>query len=297
MSEGYEAMVASWAERELDLKDNEGQEKLSVQRNRIEQGPSGAPEIGLRLKITQHTSVLGTKVYGLVHKICWGSHNGNQACLLVVRFRLTSSSGVFRLRKAVITIRFDNHPPRVGPRPPAGGRSDSVLRMFSPRQIYGIPTNVHHGLGWSVAAQSSVSTGAGTVGPQGSRMSSTRYATEVALEIAGMDDVDRDKDLPNIVVFEIDENPKTSRGVPRELYFGAVVQCDGPIQADIETSIGDRSAWPWTRDDPIILRPGSDHGDVPPSIPRNFDQLTDDDWKILVPYQEETLNAVQWSSP
>lgn len=293
MADDGETMQDSWAERELEFDGIEGQGKLSPQRNLVEEGSDGAREVGMRVKITHHSNVLGTRVYGLIHKVRWGTYKGEAACLLVVRFRFTFSTGFFRLRKAVVVIRFDNHPVRKEGRPVVGCRDDPILRIFSPRQIYGIPTEVEHEVAWSAAAQCSISAGPVGVGPEISRASTARYTTQAAIEIAGMDDADLDKDLPNIVTFEIDENSKTSRGIPRELYFGAVVQCDGTIQADIEASVSDRSAWPWTRDDPIILKPGLNYGGVPAGLPHDFDHLTDDDWKVLVPYQDGRTNTAQ----
>ena len=277
-------------ERELEFEKVEGQGELSVQRNKIEIGSNGQPVTGLRTKITQHSNVLGVNVYGSVNKLFWGTYNNKLACLLVVRFRFAAGSRLFRLRKAVVAFRFDNSP---SAKNSIDVQADPVVRIFSPKHIYGIPTGVEHEHIWNVKAQCSVSIGPFSAGPEGEYGRTTRYDTESALEIAGMDEPDGDKELSNKVVFEVDENKKTANGVPRELLFGAVVQCDGPIQADVETSIGDRTAWPWTTDDPIILRPGTTYGEISTDMPLDFEQLTDEDWNTLVPYQRERTSAVQ----
>lgn len=286
-----ERLLASYEEeRELEFKNIEGQGELSVQRNKTEVGADGQPATRFRAKITHHSNIFGARVYGVVNKLCWGKFNDNLACLLVVRFRFAPSSGLFRLRKAVIAFRFENYPPIKNS---TGMQVDPVVKIFSPKHIYGIPTGVEHEHVWSATAQCSVSTGPANLGPEVQVSRTTRYNTESALEIAGMDEPDEDKELPNKVIFEVDENEKVAKGIPRELFFGAVVQCDGPMQADVETSIGDRTAWPWTSDDPIILKPGFTYGGIAANMPTNFEQLTDDDWKILVPYQEERTSAAQ----
>ncbi|KAI1610275.1 hypothetical protein EDD36DRAFT_477010 [Exophiala viscosa] len=291
MDHDTDSLLASYQEeRELDLEDIGGQGQLSVQRNKTEVGADGREEIKLRPKITHHSNIFGARVYGVVNKLCWGSYDGKLACLLVVRFRFSCGSGIFRLRKAEIAFRYENY---TGVENSAGMRSDPVVKIFSPRHIYGIPTQVEHEYVWTGIAQASVSAGPVNLGPELQYSRTTRFNTESALEIGGVDELDGDKDLPNKVFFEVNENAKLARGVPKELHFGVVVMCDGPIQVDIETSIGDRTAWPWTSDDPIIMKPGITFGDTPTYIPRDFKQLTDDHWKLLVHYQEERTNAVQ----
>lgn len=291
MERTNEQLLASYeVERELSFMNIEGQGELSVQRNKTEIGPDGQPFTGLRAKITHHSNIFGIRIYGVVHKLCWGSYNDNLACLLVVRFRFAPGSGLFRLRKAVISFRFENYPASEGL---ASAQTYPVVQIFSPKHIFGIPTSVEHEHFWSATAQCSVSSGPIDVGPEAQLSRTTRFQTEAALEIAGMDELDEDKELPSKVIFEVDENEKVAKGIPRELFFGTVVQCDGPMQAEIDTSIRDKTAWPWKSDDPIILRPGISYGQIPANLPTKFEQLKDDDWKILVPYQEEKKSVVQ----
>lgn len=277
-------------ERECDFEDVEGQGQLSIRRNETIKGPDGQLETRLRPHITHHSNILGQKVIGSVDKILWGRYKDRTACLLVLRFRFIASTGLFRLRKAAVMVRFLNHGPNAdsGPARPA-----PVVRAFSPGNIFGIPTEVEHEYAWEATAQFSLSSGFVEAGPEVTRGHTMRYTTEDTLEIAGMSEPDEDHDLDNKVVFEIDENSAEKRGVPRELYFGVLVECEGPIQADVRTTIGDRSAWPWTTDDPIVVKPGVAYGSLPQEITRKFEQLTDENWSTLVPYSQERVNRTQ----
>lgn len=273
---------ASWKERELVFTEEEGQGQLQVQLN---QG------IELRSKITQHSNFLGNRVYGAVNKVFSGTYETQPACLLVVRFNFRGNRGWFRLRKATITICFNNHP---NPSLPNNSRTHPIVRVFSPRLIYGLQTGEEKETHWELGARCATA-GPLQTGLEASLGGASRVSLDHALEIAGMDEPEFDKQHSNKVVFEVDENSKQSQGVPRELYFGVMVTHDnkGAIQADITTSIGDRTAWPWSRDDPIILAPRRTFGQDLASLPQDFKSWTDDHWKTAVPYLEERIHVVQ----
>lgn len=281
---------SSWKERELIFTEIDGQGELSRIRNIPVVDQEGNEEIGLRPKITHHSDILSRKVYGSVNKVRWGTFDNEPACLLVVRFRFYCRSGLFRLKRASITISFNNHP-LTGE--PVGQRRDPKVGIYSPKHIFGIPTEVEREYTYGVALQSSASAGPVKLGAELSFGGTRSFKVEESLEIVGMDEPDFDKMEPNKVIFDIDENPNCNKGVPRELYAGVVVVHDGPIQAEVSTSVDDRWAWPWTKDDPIVLNPGTIYGQVPETLPTMYEGLNDDDWKVLVPYGGERTDSVQ----
>jgi hypothetical protein len=281
MSEGNAEIPPFWGEKELNFTEEKGQGQLRPQRNKGNE---------LRPKISHHKNLLGQKVYAGVNKVHWGTYKGNPACLLVVRVRFYFDKGLFRLKKAAITVCFNKYP-----QPAAANdtRADPIVCVYSPKHVWGEPTEEEKETHWEVAARCSVSVGPAGLGPEVSQGGSSKINVEHALEIAGMDEPEYDKDYPNKVIFEIDENEKIGRGIPKELYFGIVVQHEGDIQATVTTNIGDATALPWSKDDPIILQPGKTFGNMPPSLLEMFDHWTDDDWNDVVPYIEERGNVKQ----
>jgi len=272
MSEGNVDIPPSWQERELIFTEEKGQGLLQPQRNKGNE---------LRPKVTHHQNLLGQKVYAGVNKIHWGTYMGRPACLIVIRFRFYFDKGFFRLKKAAITFCVNKYPQ---PAPANDNRSDPIVCVYSPKHVWGQAIEEEKETHWEVAARCSVSLGLAESGSEGSREGSSKIHIEHAVEIAGMDEPEYDKDYPNKVIFEIDENEKIGKGIPKELYFGMVVQHEGGIQAEVTTNIGDVTALPWSKDDPIILQPGKSFGHMPTSLSGMFDQWTDDDWTALVPY-------------
>ncbi|KAK5746898.1 hypothetical protein LTR17_000529 [Elasticomyces elasticus] len=276
---------ASWAEREVVFTEEKGTGQLGAQRNNGDD---------LRPKITDHRNVVGQRVYASVNKVRWGTYEGNTACLLVMRFRFYYGKSLFRLRKADITVCFNNYRrASEQTRSIPDARSDPIVCVYSPSHVRGTPTEDEIETHWEIAARCSVNVGPVSVGPEASRGGSSRMKVEHAVEIAGEDMPEGDKDYPNTVIFSIDENEKVTKGIPKELYFGIVVQHEGLLQAEILSSIRDATALPWTKDDPIILQPGKEFGRCTPSLSSKFDEWTDDDWTQLVPYIEESANVKQ----
>ena len=270
-------------EKELIFTTLKGRGQLSSQHNKGDE---------LRHKITHHHNIRGQRVYAGVHKVHWGTYNSNPACLLVIRFRFYYDKGLFRLRKAAITITFNTHPPHRAV--PEDTRPDPILRVYSPKHVWGAPTEEERETHWEIAARIAVTAGPVEIAlPELSRGGSSRVKVEHAVEIAGMDEPEYDKEFPNKLTFEIDENDKIARGVPKELFFGMVVENEGAMQAQVATSIGDATAWPWSRDDPIILKPGETFGALSASLSEKFELWSDDDWNSIVPYIEETGNVKQ----
>ena len=281
MSKGNADIPPSWEEKELIFTEEKGQGQLRPQRNKGNE---------LRPKIIHHKNIFGQKIYAGVNKVHWGTYMGKPACLLVVRFRFYFDKGLLRLKKAAITICINKYSQ---PEAANDARSDPIVCVYSPKHVWGTPTEEEKETHWEVAAQCSVSVGPAQLGPEASRGGSSTIHVEHAVEIAGMDEPEYGKDYPNKVIFEIDENEKIGKGIPKELYFGVVVQYEGDIQAEVTTSIEDVTALPWSKDDPIILQPGKTFGNMPPLLSGMFDQWTDDDWTTLVPYIEERGNVKQ----
>jgi len=294
-STNQEAIPVSWRERELQFAD-EGSGELSRVPNVPTTDETGQKHVGLRNKITHHSDFLGRNVYGSVDKVYWGTFEGNPACLLVVRFNLTHEPGFARLQKFDTSITFRNSlVNRHNTQQPNSRKAPKVVR-YSPACMYGFPTEVNRVYTWGVVLQCSASAGPFDFGPELSFGGERRFRTEDALEITGLSEPEDGVDEPNKVMFSVLGNGSAGYGVPHQLHFGVIIEhCDTEaLEAVVWTSILDRWAWPWSKDDPLVIHQNAERCVVSSTtIPRNFEALTDDHWKKLVPYVGERVNVVQ----
>ena len=69
------------------------------------------------------------------------------------------------------------------------------------------------------------------------------------------------------------------------MFFGVIFEHEGEFQIDVRIDVSDFTAWPWSKDDPILLGTGRTFGKPPRTL--EFDKLTDSDWQHIVPYRAE----------
>jgi hypothetical protein len=87
--------------------------------------------------------------------------------------------------------------------------------VYSPKHVWCEPTKEEKETHWEVAARCSVSVGPAGLGPEVSRGGSSKITVEHVVDIAGMDEPEYDKDYPNKVIFEIDENEENRERHPK----------------------------------------------------------------------------------
>jgi hypothetical protein len=103
--------------------------------------------------------------------------------------------------------------------------------------------------------------------------------------LGGSDWGDRKHRLPNCAKFWLREDEKQTPGVPLELLVAIVFRCRGPSQAMVDVrvdSVFQLLAWPWTKDDPVLLEPGVEYGDIIREGSADFSTLTQEEWRQLV---------------
>lgn len=269
MSEGTEP-EASWKERELVFEIEGGKGELYVQKNKSED---------TRKKIVHIKSLIDREVIGLVERVQYGTFEGRPACLFVARFKFRWDHKAFRFRKVEICFTAANrkgNPPAPGP----------IVRVYSPKQIYGLWSKEHKEYHFDLKLQCSISAGPVQVQVgEASTGKTTSYDVDHALEITGTDWQDNESDEPNMAIFVVDENKLQDTGVPKEMFFGIVFEHAGDFQVDVRMDVSDFTAWPWSKDDPIILGSAKTLGKAPRTL--ELDKLTDADWLEIVPYRAE----------
>ncbi len=97
----------------------------------------------------------------------------------------------------------------------------------------------------------------------------------------------------DIVYWNIRENRRTKKGIPDRLNVAVVVERDGPFFASVEVTVDTPVAngafgHPWTRNNPAAFVPGVVMGAQPRTD--RVDELTEDEWKALVPFEDEWEN-------
>ncbi len=92
---------------------------------------------------------------------------------------------------------------------------------------------------------------------------------------------------------DIKENKRTKDGIPDRINVGVVVEREGSFIATVEVEVttpfmNGAFSYPWTKNSPASFVPGVVMGQQPRT--RKFEQLTLDEWRALIPHEEEWEN-------
>ena len=226
-------------------------------------------------------------VRGMVTNVSHGTFNAQPASLIVFSFSLRSGDHGFRFESANIKIKFSKHPSA-----PPSELNPAVLK-FAPRKIFGLPTV--EGRKTRIGGEISLQASAGplTIGPTLSAERESEYEKEHRYKLVGNYSSSRHGTGWDIVYWDVKENKKTRHGIPDRLNVALVVEREGTFTAsvvvEVDTPIANGAfAFPWTKRRPVAFVPGVVMGRQPKTT--NFDELTDADWRAMIPYEEEWEN-------
>jgi hypothetical protein len=97
----------------------------------------------------------------------------------------------------------------------------------------------------------------------------------------------------DVVYWDTRENRRTKKGIPDRLNVAVVVERDGPFVASVEVTVDRPVAngafnHPWTKNSPAAFVPSVLMGSQPRT--NSFDELTEEEWKALIPFEDEWEN-------
>lgn len=265
------------------------------------QKPTGKGELGRKdrhdLKSDQssqstpskftHKEFLDAGVIGMVSRVCWGTYHGQTACLVVFCFSLRSGDHTLRFRNANVKITFEPHPSSPEPQD-----NPSVL-VFGPRKIFGVPTTESKKLTYNVELSAKAPVGPVEVGPAVSIGKESSFEKEHRFKIVGNLWATKNASDWDIVYWDVKENRKVKHGIPDRLNVGVIVSAHRPFQGIVEVTVDTPLkdglfGFPWSKDSPVPFYPGVSKG--PSSQVYDFEKFTEEDWRAMIPYDEEWQN-------
>ncbi|KAK7413950.1 hypothetical protein QQX98_007133 [Neonectria punicea] len=268
MDSSQNAVLASYVERasNFDLEIDLGIKNLSDEdynRKKISQQDLGSLSLISSLTRVQH-----------------GSWEDAQACLIGFRFQFHDGNAhTLRFRKAKMTIEFQA-------RPVSSPDKDPAVINYGPKKMRAVPTEEQREWQYLGTISAKASMGAFQAGPEISAGVGGSYPRRYAAEIESDDWGDRKHRAPNCVKIWMHEDKKQEDGLPTELLAAVVITLDGPCTATVHVqadALFNIVAWPWTKDDPVLLQPGVGLGQpVGGTGNVDFSKLTDEDWLGLV---------------
>lgn len=238
-------------------------------------------------KVT-HKELWDAGVIGMVSRVSWGKYHGKDACLVVFCFSLRSGDHTLRFRNANVKITFE---PR--PSSPKAQNNPSVL-VYAPRKIYGIPTTESKKLIYNVELSAKASVGPLEVGPSASIGKESSFEKENRFKIVGNLWATKNGSDWDIVYWDVKENRKVKHGIPDRLNVGVIVSAHSPFQGIVEVTVDTPLkdglfGFPWSKDSPVPFYPGVPKGPNPQV--NDFEKFTEEDWRAMIPYDEEWKNV------
>ncbi|KAK4225995.1 hypothetical protein QBC38DRAFT_240715 [Podospora fimiseda] len=236
-----------------------------------------------RFKLTQRDlgsmSVIGTLTK--VEHGKWGPSN-KPACLLCFRFQFQKGNAkLFRFEKAFIVIEFQA-------RPPTHPKDDPAVLRYGPKRLQSVGTTATESWQYTIELSATVGIGPVQAGPTVEFGRQIIYDRHYAETIESDDWGNRRHSRPNCVRIWLREDEKQKDGIPLELLACVVVETTArSFQANVSVKVDsffNLIAWPWSKDDPLLLEPGVNFGTPirEKTGETDFSSLTADEWRQLV---------------
>ncbi|KAG4434024.1 hypothetical protein IFR05_010506 [Cadophora sp. M221] len=283
------SILAAYEPRETTFQKPSGRGELG--RKDRQNLTSGQPSQGDQTTPNKviHKELWDAGVIGMVSRVSWGKYYGKDACLVVFSFSFKSGDSALRFRNSNVKITFERHPSS-----PPEQENPSAL-VFAPRKIYGIPTVESKSLTYNVELSAKVPIGPVEVGPTISVDKGSSFEKEHRFKIIGNFWATKHGADWDVVYWDIKENRKAKQGIPDRLNVGVVINADGPFQGIVEVTVDTLLkdglfGFPWSKDSPVPFYPGVPKGPVPKVI--DFESLGEEDWKAMIPYEEEWQNVL-----
>jgi hypothetical protein len=223
-------------------------------------------------------------VRGMVTNVAHGTFHSRPASLIIFQFSLRSGEHGFRFKNANVKITFSKHPSASTTDP-----SPAILK-FAPRKIFGLPTveGKRNRIGGEISLQ--VPAGPVTIGPKISGETESKYEKEHRFKMVGNFWSSKHGSDWDIVYWDVRENKRTKHGIPDQLNVAVMVERESAFTASVEVTVDTPVAngvfgFPWSKNCPVAFVPGVVMGEQPKTD--RFDVLTDDEWRALIPFDEE----------
>jgi hypothetical protein len=246
--------------------------------------PSSRGSKVVHLDIAPFLSNAGVR--GMVTNVSHGTYNSAPASLIIFTFSFRSGEHGFRFKKANVKITFSKHPT-------AKESATPCVVKFAPRKIYGLPTreSKRNKIGGELAFE--VPVGGFTIGPKLGVEKESEFETEHRFMTVGNFWSSSMESQWDVVYWDMRENRRTKKGIPDRLNVAVVVERDGPFVASVEVTVDTPVAngafsHPWTKNNPAAFVPGVIMGAQPRTD--RFDELTEEEWKALIPFEDEWEN-------
>ena len=259
---------------------------------------SKAGHLGTRKEIGPNATHANQREFGrrgvrgnIVH-LEHGVYAGRPASLIGIKFFFlhdgAESSG--RFTKAEIKVAFDKILDEdIAP----VSASVPAVKLFCPVLIQGRPTQALISEKASVSLDASVAPAVASIaglGASAGYSSTHTFEREYQVKIKGIPwcSSSHNKEVENMVVWNIIENAKQAEGIPSDLNVALLVQHDGfPFQGTVEIKATTKSnlrlfGWPWPKPNPLIFKPTVSLG-VPVDL-ASYDELKDEHWERLAPF-------------
>ncbi|KAE8440690.1 hypothetical protein EG329_006808 [Mollisiaceae sp. DMI_Dod_QoI] len=226
-------------------------------------------------------------VRGLVTTVSHGTYNAHPATLIIFSFSFRSGGHGFRFKNANIKIQFSKHlssqPDDMNP----------AIVKFAPRKIYGLPTKEgrKNRIGGEISLQ--VPAGPLTVGPTLNGERESEWEQTHRFKTVGNFWSSKYGTDWDIVYWDMKENKRTKEGMPDRLNVGVVVEREGAFTANVEVEVdtpvfNGAFSSPWEKRKPATFVPGVEMGEQLRT--KKFEELSEEDWRDLVPFDEEWEN-------
>ena len=226
-------------------------------------------------------------VRGLITNVAHGTFHSRPASLIVFSFSFRSGDHGFRFQSANVKITFSKHPSA-----PTTELSPTILKL-APRKIFGLPTveGKKNRIGGEISLQ--VPAGPLTVGPKITGERESKYEKEHRYKCVGNYWSSKHGTDWDVVYWDVKENTKTKHGIPDRLNVAVIVERESTFTASVEVTVdtpiaNGLFAFPWSKSSPAAFVPGVVMGAQPKTI--RFDELTDADWRLMIPYEDEWEN-------
>ncbi|KAK6339265.1 hypothetical protein TWF718_008687 [Orbilia javanica] len=245
-----------------------------------------------RKLITEQSFFRNTGFRAILRGVQYGTYYQKPSCLIAFDFLFVFDSNALpRFKSADIIIEFTKTEDKgiVGQ---GRGLSNNESRgsvtvlNFCPRQLYGVPTLENRQWSFGLAIPLLISAGPFQTGFEPSVEYETKFPKNHRAEIKGLPISSSGVANTNAVKWSVKENRKEGNGIPDRVTCAILVEYDGqPFQASVEVSVKTHlnitlAAMPWSKDDPVLLKPNNNFGTVTSKI--SFEELQLEDWLGVV---------------
>ncbi len=263
---------SSFRPREIDLRKIPTGE-LGKQRNIGEE---------TRSKVTQK-KFLGCGVLATITNVSFGTYEGRNACLVILKFSFRWTRERYHIKRADIQICFDRYP-KISDANTGDISGEPIVRNLGPRKIYGVPNT--NGQKWSLNVEQICE----ALPPRSLKNATEKKAflDEGRLEIIGKPWSDSRRRKTHKGCWIVTEFGNKNYGIPDELRLGMIVEYSGSFQATVKVAadiplVENLFGFPWPVDDPILFMDNEPRPVIGgPLRTSQFDTLLEDDWTLLL---------------